>query len=381
MATNSYNDMMDILGDQARLEGLFHENPDEFSALMRNILRYSNRGPSPVNGSTPTLESDPQEPETLTGTLGKSEKHPDPPIFNGDPIKWREFKTQLRVKLQVNRDRYKDSQSRLAYTVSRLQGNPLNIIQPKILNGKISFIDFEDLLSYLDIAYQDPDLMVKAQRDLRDLKQRNREFYLYFADFQRIIEDTGITDNEARKSALMGGLSTELLGLLVHHDIPTKFEDLVKLLQNLDSRFRLNHSRTQGFQFTKPNIGFSRPTRPVTRDNNRLFTPRPRNASLSTEPSSSTGDPMDLSTATRQRLSPSELNRRIQEGLCRYCGQPGHYAKECPISKANKRSTGREATGRESKGYRLSSSQNEIKDLGLPARNLPSKSKNARSLF
>ena len=44
----------------------------------------------------------------------------------------------------------------------------------------------------------------------------------------------------------MGGLSTELLGLLVHHDILTKFEDLVKLLQNLDSRFRLNHSRTQG---------------------------------------------------------------------------------------------------------------------------------------
>ena len=93
MATNLYNDMIDILGDQARLEGLFHENPDEFSALMRNILRYSNRGPSPVNGSTPTLESDPREPETLTGTFGKSEKHPDPPIFNGDPIKWREFKT------------------------------------------------------------------------------------------------------------------------------------------------------------------------------------------------------------------------------------------------------------------------------------------------
>jgi hypothetical protein len=61
--------------------------------------------------------------------------------------------------------------------------------------------------------------MIKAQRELKDFRQRNREFYLYFADFQRIIEDTGIIDNKARKSALIGGLSTELLNLLVHQDI------------------------------------------------------------------------------------------------------------------------------------------------------------------
>jgi hypothetical protein len=37
-------------------------------------------------------------------------------------------------------------------------------------------------------------------------------------------------DNEARKSAFIGGLFTELLNLLIYYDIPGQFEDLVKLL-------------------------------------------------------------------------------------------------------------------------------------------------------
>ena len=241
----SREEIVDILNDQTRVDGLFQTNPEGFTALMRNIIRVT--GLNQLDDTTGNSGSEPQD--TYERSTGKSEKHPDPPIFSGNPVKWREFKTQLRVKLHVNRDRYSTSQSRLAYTVSRLQNNPLNIVQPKITNGIIHFSDYEDLLSHLDIAYQDPDLMIKAQRELRDLKQKNREFYLYFADFQRIIEDTGITDNKARKNALIGGISSELLNLLIYHDVPALFEDLVKLLQNLDSRLRLSRSRVQDYRF------------------------------------------------------------------------------------------------------------------------------------
>ena len=266
---------------------------------MRNILRFLISSLLTVNESTPESTSD---PELVPIPSRKSEKHPDPPVFNGNLSQWREFKTQLRVKLTVNYDRFKTAQSRLAYTVSRLQGNPLHIVQPKIINGVIAFTDYKDLLKFLDIAYKDSDLMVKAQRELRDLRQRNREFYLYFADFQRIIEDTGITDNEARKSALMGGLSTELLNLLVYHDIPGPFEELVKLLQGLDSRYRLNNSRTQGFQFSKPQLVPNRYNRPPNRERERYLTPRPVYTPFY-QASPPPGEPMDLSTATKQRLS------------------------------------------------------------------------------
>jgi hypothetical protein len=268
------------------------------------------------------------------GYRTKSEKHPDPPLFNGNVAKWREFKTQLKVKLQVNQDRYATPQSRLAYTVSRLEGNPLQIIQPKITNGVIVFGDVEELLSFLNIAYEDPDLVVKAQRQLRDLRQKNREFYLYFADFQRLIEDTGITDNEAKKSALMGGLSTELLGLLVHHDIPAKFDDFVKLLQGLDSRYRLNQQRLN------PNKGprtFTFGRQPVTSTNWQ----RP---SYNAPP----GDPMDLGTTSSYKLTKEELNKRNQQNLCRYCGNKGHYAQNCPLT--NKRQDYRPNTPRRAIG-------------------------------
>ena len=86
----------------------------------------------------------------------KSKKHPDPPIFSGNPTKWKEFKTQLRVKLMINADRYPTKQARLAYTTSRLAGNPLYLITPKINNGYISFNDEDELLEYLDTAYRDP---------------------------------------------------------------------------------------------------------------------------------------------------------------------------------------------------------------------------------
>lgn len=379
MASNQYDDIMSILGDQHRLEELYQGNPIEFSALMRNILRFTRNSQSFNEESTPDPDTT-FNPEPAISSSGKSEKHPDPPIFNGNPAQWREFKTQLRVKLTVNYDRYKTSQSRLAYTVSRLQGNPLHIVQPKIINGVIAFNDYSDLLQFLDIAYEDPDLMVKAQRELRDLKQRNREFYLYFADFQRIIEDTGITDNEARKSALMGGLSTELLNLLVHHDIPGQFDDLVKLLQGLDSRYRLNRSRNQGYQFPRPQSIPNRPYRPIPRERERYSSSRPTyNPTLT--PSLPPGEPMDLGASTRQKLSPEELNRRIQDNLCRYCGEPGHFVRNCPRSAPNpaKRPSSGQSNSGQSKNQRfhLRASQNEFKRNS----SLPANSKNDKSLF
>ena len=89
---------------------------------------------------------------------------------------------------------------------------------------------------------------------------------------------------------------------------------------------------------------------------------------------------MDLGTSTRRKLSPEELNQRVKEDLCRYCGEPGHYIKNCPKSTSNL--TKRPYSSRNSKtpSYRLGSSQKESKE-DLPVNNLLIKSKNDRSLF
>jgi len=158
-----------LLQDPGQLQQALQSNPQGFINYFQDLLA---RG---INQPQSTLQSGPDgdtpiEPSTATTSSIKSEKHPDPPIFDGNPLKWREFKTQLRVKLLINSDRYPSPQSRLAYTISRLQGNPLSIITPRIIRGIIMFNDYEDLLESLDTAYEDPNIRIKAQRELRTLK-------------------------------------------------------------------------------------------------------------------------------------------------------------------------------------------------------------------
>lgn len=41
------------------------------------------------------------------------------------------------------------------------------------------------------------------------------------------------------------------------------------------------------------------------------------------------------------KITPEERKRRLDEGLCMYCGVKGHMAKDClKLAKANKRSEG-----------------------------------------
>ena len=55
----------------------------------------------------------------------------------------------------INTDKYLTNQARLVYITSRLVGNPLYLITPKINNGYISFNDEDELLKYLDTIYRD----------------------------------------------------------------------------------------------------------------------------------------------------------------------------------------------------------------------------------
>ena len=56
----------------------------------------------------------------------RSTKHPDPSSFGGDKAELRGWMTQLRIKLNINKDHYPTEQSKLAYALSRLKERALN---------------------------------------------------------------------------------------------------------------------------------------------------------------------------------------------------------------------------------------------------------------
>ena len=145
----------------------------------------------------------------------RSTKHPDPSLFGGDKAELRGWMTQLRIKLNINKDHYPTEQSKLAYALSRLKEKALEQMQPYLeRDGNIALVDMNAFYTKLQLAFGDPDRKATAQRELRQLRQKNKEFYLYLSDYQRLVPDTGF-DDEAKRSILLDGLSDELKSALI----------------------------------------------------------------------------------------------------------------------------------------------------------------------
>lgn len=256
----------------------------------------------------------------------QSKKIPDPDRFDGDRDGVENFRLMMVLKLKGNDVWYPAEQDRLRYIFSRLEGAAQQQVISRIrLDGSIDFASTGELWAVLERAFGDPDRKGTAQRTIQDLRQRNREFHVYLANFQRHIDYTGFNE-EAKKTALLNGISVELRELLVTQDIKNAdLDDTVKICQRLDQRHRATQALHKRSFVPRTSFGspFPSPGTPVTP------TPR-RPASPSVSPT--LPEPMDLSAARVQRgpLTNAEKRRRREQGLCLYCADEQHRVLNCP---------------------------------------------------
>ena len=296
---------------------------------LRAQLQASNDELIAARGMISVFRQQSQEYQNHTSNREpRSEKLPDIPKFSGNKDELRSWTTQLHLKLFVNADRFMGPKSGLIYAISRLEGLAISQVQPYVRSEQeILLDDVASLLTMLERAFGDPDKKATAQRELRSLRQKNREFHVYLSDFQRLIPDTNF-DSEAQRSALLNGVSDELKQLMVTQELPSDLDGLITLLQRLDTRQRnVNASLRKPFS--------SRSSSPATvgalpRNPQSGGVALPRAASPVPLSSSSAPEPMDLSTTSRGKLPSAEVTRRMTEGLCRYCGESGHFALNCP---------------------------------------------------
>ena len=345
-----YHQAIQSANRSATLQGFLTEKSNQYDFLeaehnnIRSQLQTSNNENIASRATIASLRQqiNDHHHQPTAQREARSEKLPDIPKFSGKKDELREWVTQLNLKLFVNQDRFTNPKAGLLYAISRLEGRAMAQVQPYVKShNEVSIPDVAGLLAMLERAFGDPDKKATAQRELRSLRQANKEFHVYLSDFQRIAPDTNF-DEEAMRSALLEGISDELKQLMVTQITPEDLDELVTLLQRLDTRQRnVNASLRKPYppRSAPPSSGVGTP--PHNPLSGGVALPRSVSSSAASPSPLPAAEPMDLSATHRGKLPQAEVTRRMNEGLCRYCGGSGHFAAVCPRKGETKPRTSR----------------------------------------
>jgi len=72
----------------------------------------------------------------------------------------------------------------MRYAFNRLSGLAFHQILPQVReNGEIDLGDLSAFVQLLEAAFGDPDEVATTERNMREIKQKNREFSQYNAEF------------------------------------------------------------------------------------------------------------------------------------------------------------------------------------------------------
>ena len=262
---------------------------------------------------------------------GQGEKLPDAPLYDGSRDELRAFVTHLRLKLLSDQGRYPTARQRVAYAVGRLRGRAMQQLIPFIREDgeTASLDDVEDVIRILQATFGDPDAAATARHKLQALRQGNKEFSAYYAEFSRLVSELN-WDERATMDALRNGLSIEILEKLIGLPPATNLRTFVDQCQHLDSQIRAIDN------LRKLRTGSRTTSHATPRAAPPAFAPAPAQRPAPPSTPYYGPAPMDLS-ANRRKITPQERAARLAEGRCLYCGGHGHMAAACPNKPATLR--------------------------------------------
>ncbi|KAF6513618.1 hypothetical protein HZS61_007897 [Fusarium oxysporum f. sp. conglutinans] len=261
-----------------------------------------------------------------TASAYLSERLPDPEKFEATRADLRRFRDAITEKLTVNEDRYPTAVSRMAYVNSRLNKESYKLIQPYIFKGACRLPDYQDILDILQGAYGDPNEARTARRKLDVIKQRDRDFSTFYAEFQSLSLDSGL-EGDALAPFLEKAVSKELSEMLLNNPpADYSYNTLVSHFKELDIRLQEYREKSRPYIPKRsnpiPRVG---PTRTRAERQERK-SPSPRSGRSPPENPQLAGDPMDLSNQ-RRYIRP---NYRRENNQCFRCGSSSHYLRDCP---------------------------------------------------
>lgn len=281
----------------------------------------ANSGPAPA--SVPASATVPAS--NFPAFPVKTPKLKTPPEYDGkNKSACSTFISHLNLYINACPTSFPSDNAKVLFAASYLRDRAFAWLEPHLLHPDTPMLhDFQLFTTELLRNLGDPDRERNTTRKLYALIQ-TASAAAYSAEFFQLAAFLNWND-DALRAQFYNGLKPEVKdALALANTDPEDVKTLSDLAIRLDNRI---HERR---------MDQKRSTRPSHQNYSRISAP--------TQPAAtsvlSRSTPMELDATKSKRFQPltqEERNRRMENNLCLYCGNPGHRAGECPNKSKSQR--------------------------------------------
>ncbi|OMJ20858.1 Retrotransposon-derived protein PEG10 [Smittium culicis] len=246
-------------------------------------------------------------------------KLPDPQKFDGTPQNFLAFTSSIQLYFWTKSDSFTLDKDKIIFPGTHLLGSAMIWFTSIVQDNDPCLQSYETLMVQFRRNFSDPNVAINARGMLRKCRQGSRTVIEYVSEFRTLARDSGY-DQLALVDQFLRGLNDNVMSYLMVAEILDRLEDCIDSALLVDNRL------------SNRNI-FLR-DRPVYKNQNPFgdkFPRRPHNTNHNPFMKPEAPVPMEIdSIAPRPRgpLTAEEKTRRFENGLCMYCGEPGHIVSK-----------------------------------------------------
>lgn len=261
---------------------------------------------------------------------------PDPPRFDGNRKKFRNWKLEMVGKLRTDGHLMGGPADHFTYIFSRLGDHPQSLAAAFYERGHGRHADpVAAFFQHLTGVYGNPNQAKDACGKLEKLKQGNTPFAAYLPKFEKELADAGgdAWPHDVRIDYLKRTLNDEMTTQLrSQRKMPTKYHKYVVALQELAGNLEDTYLRKKA----PSNSG-------LAKSGGKPVDAAPAADLMDWEPTKVSKirkaiqkQNKDLEGKRAKWVSQEELDRRREDGDCLRCGRPGCRIAKCPLLPAKR---------------------------------------------
>jgi hypothetical protein len=292
----------------AEIEGVMAGLHSDGASVIAPSRVYQPQNSALEEATLPSIQQDPAVLQRKEPRVSLPDK------FDGTRSKFRGFVNQIRLITILQPERYPTEEARVGLVGTLLTGQALSWFAPLFEKRSPILSNFESFLEAFAEAFGEHDKVRWATTKIRSLRQGARSASVYASDFRQLASDINWGE-EALVSQFYWGLRDDVKDLLLTLPDPQTLNEAISQAVKCDNRL---------FQRRQD----QRPRHQATRYDATMTT-RSLGSHLEAED-------MQIDAARVRTLTPEEKKRRMEEGLCLYCGEEGHKVGNCP-KKQNRR--------------------------------------------